>query len=73
MHAKRKMKIQYVNESHEKIGHTYIDAVIRQRKVGITEEVSGVSLADRIANEDIHRMADTSEDVTVKMKKTVLS
>ena len=30
--------------------------------------VCGVSLADRIRNEEIHRMANTSEDVTVGMK-----
>ena len=29
--------------------------------------ICGVSLADRIHNQDIHRMAGTSEDVTVKM------
>ena len=28
-----------------------------------------VSLADRIRNEEIHRMAGTSEDVTMRMKK----
>ena len=27
----------------------------------------GVSLADRILNEEIYRMADTSEDVTMSM------
>ena len=32
-----------------------------------------VSLAYRIRNEDIHRMAGTSEHVTVSMKKNVLS
>ena len=30
-------------------------------------------LADRIHNEEIQRTADTSEDVTVRMKKNVLS
>ena len=31
----------------------------------------GVSFADRIRNEEIHRMAGTSEDVTVRMKNMV--
>ena len=35
--------------------------------------IFGVSLADRIRNGDVHRMAGTSEDVTVRMKKNVLS
>ena len=35
--------------------------------------ICAVSLADRIRNEEIHRMAGTSEDVTVRMKKNVLS
>ena len=30
-------------------------------------------VADRIRNEEVHRMAGTSEDVTVRMKKKVLS
>ena len=32
-----------------------------------------ISLADRICNEEIHRMASTREDVTVRIKKNVLS
>ena len=32
-----------------------------------------VDQLDRIRNEEIHRMAGTSEDVTVRMKKNVLS
>ena len=40
------------------------EAVIRQRNVGVT---------DRIRSEEIHRMAGTSEDVTVRIKKNVLS
>ena len=35
--------------------------------------ICGVSLADRIRNEEVHRMAGTNEDVTVRMKKNVLS
>ena len=35
--------------------------------------ICGVSLADRIRNEEIHRMTGTSENVTVRMKKNVLS
>ena len=35
--------------------------------------IYGVSLADRIRNEEIHRMAGTSDDVTVRMKKNMLS
>ena len=35
--------------------------------------ICGVSLPDRIHNEEVHRMAGTSEDVTVRMKKNVLS
>ena len=38
--------------------------------------ICGVSLADRIRNEEIHRMAGTrmaGEDVTVRMKKNMLS
>ena len=35
--------------------------------------ICGVSLADWIRNEAIHRMAGISEDVTVRMKKNVLS
>ena len=35
--------------------------------------ICGVSLADRIRNEEVHRMAGTGEDVTVRMKKNVLS
>ena len=35
--------------------------------------IYGVSLADRIRNEEVHRMAGTSEDVPVRMKKNVLS
>ena len=33
--------------------------------------ICGVSLADRIRNEEIHRMAGTSEDVTVRMKNVL--
>ena len=32
-----------------------------------------ISLDNRIHNEDIHRMTGISEDVTVKMKKNLLS
>ena len=32
--------------------------------------ICGVSLVDRIHNEEIHRMAVTSEDVTLRIKKT---
>ena len=35
--------------------------------------ICGVSLADRIHNEEIHRMAGISEDVTVRTNKNVLS
>ena len=35
--------------------------------------ICGVRLADRIRNEEIYRMVDTSEDVTVKLKKNVLN
>ena len=35
--------------------------------------ICGVSLADGIRNEEIHRIAGTSEDVTVRIKKNVLS
>ena len=47
--------------------------------MGITDKrrcdlfVGYVSLVDRICNEEIHRIAGTSEDVTVRMKKNVLS
>ena len=34
--------------------------------------ICGVSLADRIRNEEVRRMAGTSEDVMVRMKKNVL-
>ena len=36
-------------------------------------KICGVSLADRTNNEEIHRMAGTSEDVTVRIKKNVFS
>ena len=36
-------------------------------------KICGVSLADRIRNEEVHRMASTNEDVTLKIKKNVLS
>ena len=35
--------------------------------------LSGVCLADQIHNEEIYRMAGTSEDVTVRIKQNVLS
>ena len=35
--------------------------------------ISGVSLAHGNHNEEIHRVAGTSEDVTMRMKKNVLS
>ena len=35
--------------------------------------ICGVSLANRICNEEIQRTAGTSEDVTVRMKNNVLS
>ena len=35
--------------------------------------ICGFSLADRIRNEEVHRMAGTSEDITVRMKKNVLN
>ena len=35
--------------------------------------ICGVRLADRIGNEEVHRMAGTSEDIKVRMKKNVLS
>ena len=49
-----------------------------ERKMNAVEmrslrRMCGVSLADRICNQEIHRMAGTSEDVTVRMKKNVLS
>ena len=47
-----------------------------ERKVNVVEmlrRICGVSLADRIHNKEIHRMACTSEDVTVRMKKNVFS
>ena len=34
--------------------------------------ICGVSLVDRIRNEEVHGMAGTSQDVTVRMKKNVL-
>ena len=34
--------------------------------------ICGFSLADRIHDKEIHRMARTSEDVTVRMRKNVL-
>ena len=36
-------------------------------------KICGVSLADRIRNEEVHRMVGTSKDVTMRMKKNVLS
>ena len=49
-----------------------------ERKMNAVEmrsfhRICGVSLADRIRNEEIHRMAGTSEDVMVRVKKNVLS
>ena len=49
-----------------------------ERKMNAVEmrslrRICGVSLADRIRNEEIHKMANTSEDVTVGMKKNVFS
>ena len=35
--------------------------------------IYGVSLADRIRNEEIRRVTGTSDDVTVRMKKNVFS
>ena len=35
--------------------------------------IGGVSLDDRFRNEEVQRMAGTSEDVTMRMKKNVLS
>ena len=35
--------------------------------------ICGVSLADRIRNEEVHKMIGASEDVMVRMKKNVLS
>ena len=35
--------------------------------------ICGVSLAVQIRNEEVHRIAGTSEDVTVRMKKNMLS
>ena len=48
-----------------------------ERKMNAVEmpylrRICGVSLAGRIRNEEILRMAGTSEDVTVRMKKSVL-
>ena len=45
-----------------------------ERKMNAVEmqslrRISGVSLADGIRNDGIHRVVGTSEDVTVKMKK----
>ena len=34
--------------------------------------ICGASLADRIRDEEIHNMAGTSKDVTVRMKNNVL-
>ena len=36
-------------------------------------EVCSVEMEDRIRNEEIHRIAGTSKDVTVRMKENVLS
>ena len=49
-----------------------------ERKMNAVEmrslrRICGVSLADRIRNEEVHRMAGTNEDVTVRMQKNVLS
>ena len=35
--------------------------------------ICGVSLAGRVCNEELHRMAGTNADVTVIMKKNVLN
>ena len=42
-------------------------------EMGSLCRICGVSLADQIRNEEVHRMASTREDVTVRMKKNVLS
>ena len=49
-----------------------------ERKMNAVEirslrRICGVSLAHRIRNEEVHRMADTSEDVTVRKKKKMFS
>ena len=49
-----------------------------ERKMNAVEmqslrRICGVSFADRIRNEEVHRIAGTNEDVTVRMKKNVLS
>ena len=48
----------------------YNSSAMEQRSL---REICGVSLPDRIGNEEIHGMTGTSEDVTVRMKKDVLS
>ena len=57
---------------------TWILQKKNERKMNAVEmrsvrRICGVSLADRIHNEEVHRMAGTSEDVTVRMKKNTLS
>ena len=57
---------------------TWILQKKNERKMNAVEmrslrRICEVSLADRIRNEKIHRIAGTSEDVTVKMKKNVPS
>ena len=49
-----------------------------ERKMNVVEmqslrRICGVNLADRIHNEEIHRLAGTSEDLTVRKNKNVLS
>ena len=61
-----------------------IDTVIRQRngyyrrkmngvEMRSLRGICGVSLANQIHNKEIHRMAGSSEDVTVRMKKNLFS
>ena len=42
-------------------------------KIRSLPRICGFSLADRIHDEEIHRMARTSKDVSMRMKKNVLS
>ena len=57
---------------------TWVLQTKNERKMNAVEmrfvrSICGVSLADRIDNEEVHRIAGTSDDITLRLKKNVPS
>ena len=64
---------QFFNKCSARCSRTGNLKIIKHLAAADRVKVSGVSLSHLIRNEQIHRMAGTNEDVTMRMKKNVFS